>query len=116
MLAVGALTLFWYSLVLAQLALTSGAAQNVSGLAQASLVGCLLAGSAGGALLLMQSRFAVQAMVAALVALLVLSAELFVFAQGPVDLYAKPMVLGLWVITQASAFYALRIRSQGLLR
>ena len=116
MLAVGGLTLIWYALGFAEFGLTGTASHGFSGWTQASLAGCLWGGFAGAVLLLFRSRLAVQALVVALVGVMATSLDLFVLTAEPGNLYAMPTLLGLWLITQVSLFYALRVRSLGLLR
>ncbi|MEM7780216.1 MAG: hypothetical protein AAF697_07500 [Pseudomonadota bacterium] len=116
MWAVGALTLIWYALGLGQLGVMGSAAQTSTFLSQASLAVCLWSGLGGAVLLLMRSRYAVQAMVVALVGVLTASLDLFVLASRPVDFYANPTFLSLWLIAQVSLYYTLRIRSLGLLK
>jgi hypothetical protein len=52
----------------------------------------------------------------ALVGLIASSAVTFVFAGEPANLYAMPMMLGMWIITLATLFYASRVNELGQLR
>ena len=115
-LSVGVLALVWNVLCFAHFGITGTASPIIHGWTQAFLGAALWGGFAGGVLLLMRSRWAVQAFTAALVGVMATSASLFVFAQEPANLYAMPMMLGLWVITLVTVFYASRIKTLGLLR
>ena len=116
MLSVGALTLVWYALGFVKFGVTGLDAANMSFWTQASLAACLWGGLAGAALLLVRSRFALQAMVVALVGMIVASMNLFILAEAPANLYAMPAVLGLWLITLVTVFYTSRVHALGLLR
>lgn len=116
MLSVGVLTLVWYALGFVKFGPTGLEAANMSPWTQASLAACLWGGLAGAALLLVRSRFALQAFVVALVGILAASMNLFILAATPANLYAMPALLGIWLITLAALFYTSRVHALGLLR
>ena len=116
LLSVGGLALIWNVLCFAHFGITGAASNIVNVWTQAYLGAALWGGFGGGVLLLMRSRWAVQAFTTALVGLMATSANLFVLAKVPANLYAMPMMLGLWVITLAMLFYASRIHMRGLVR
>lgn len=109
LVAVGALGMVWYGISLTQFGVTGMNAPAGGVLAQAGLAACMLGGFAGSAMLLLRSRWAVQALTVALVGLIAMSADMFVLAEIRADLYAMPMMLGMWIITLATLFYTSRI-------
>lgn len=116
LLSVGGLAVLWNVLCFAHFGITGTASDVVNFWTQAYLGAALWGGFGGGVLLLIRSRWAVQAFTTALVGMMAASANLFVLAQHPANLYAMPMMVGLWVITLAMLFYASRIHMRGLLR
>lgn len=116
LLSVGVLAIVWNALCFAHFGITGSASPLVNGWTQAFLAAAIWGGFAGGVLLLMRSRWAVQAFTTALVGVMATSANLFVLAMVPANLYAMPMMLGLWVITLAMLFYTSRIHARGELR
>lgn len=116
LLSVGVLALVWNGLCFLHFGITGSALPEVHGWTQTFLGAAMWGGFGGGLLLLMRSRWAVQAFTTALVGLIAASANLFVFAEIPADLYAMPMMLSLWVITLAMLFYTSRVQTLGELR
>lgn len=116
LLGVGVLALVWNAHCFGYFGVTGSASPLVNGWTQAFLGAALWGGFAGGVLLLLRSRWAVQAFTTALVGMMATSASLFVLAAQPANLYAMPMMVGLWLITLAMLFYASRVHSRGLLR
>ena len=114
--AVGALALVWYAIGFAQFGPSGLSAAGMSGWTQAALGASLWGGFVAGGLLLMRSRFAVQASVVALMGMMVTSLGHFVLAATPANLYAMPMLLGMWLITLPIVLYASRVHALGLLR
>lgn len=116
MIAVGLLGMVWGVICLAQFGATGTTAPGGSGWT-AAFFGASIWGSLGGSVLLLaRSRWAVQAFTTALVGLMATSASLFIVPAVPANLYAMPMMVGLWVITLAIVFYASRVHQRGLLR
>lgn len=115
-LSVGVLTLFWYGMCLSKFGILGSTNPAFEGWAQAMLSVSVWSGLAGATLLSLRSRWAVQGLTMALVGLIASSAVTFVFAGEPANLYAMPMMLGMWIITLATLFYASRVNELGQLR
>lgn len=110
-LGLGGIAGLFYSLALAKFGVT-GIAQPFDNLwTQTFVEASLWGGFAGSMLLMLGSRWSVQAFTVALVGLLATSAMLFVFPPVPANLYAMPTMLGMWLITLAVFYYALRMHS-----
>lgn len=108
-LALGGIASLWFSLCLAKFGVTGSELAIYSGWTKTFVASSLWGGLAGSMLLMLGSRWAVQAFTVALVGLMAASANLFIFPQVPANLYAMPTILGMWLITLATFFYALRM-------
>lgn len=71
---------------------------------------------AGSVLLLLRSRFAVAAMWAALVGLLVTTIYHYVLIEVPADMQAPALDVAIWVVTVFLLFYARAMAARGVLR
>lgn len=71
---------------------------------------------AGSVLLLLRSRFAVSAMWAALVGLLVTTIYHYVLIEVPADMQAPALDVSIWVVTVFLLFYARAMVARGVLR
>lgn len=71
---------------------------------------------AGSALLMLRSKWAVQAFVFALIGIIGTSTQLFIIAEQPANIYAMPIALSMWVITMAALLHASRVEASGMLR
>ena len=71
---------------------------------------------AGSVLLLLRSRFAVAAMWAALVGLLVTTIYHYVLIEVPADMQAPALDVTIWVVTVFLLFYARAMAARGVLR
>lgn len=71
---------------------------------------------AGSVLLLLRSRFAVAAMWAALVGLLVTTIYHYVLIEVPADMQAPALDVTIWVVTVFLLFYARAMEARGVLR
>lgn len=71
---------------------------------------------AGSVLLLLRSRFAVSAMWAALVGLLVTTIYHYVLIEVPADMQAPALDVSIWVVTVFLLFYARAMAARGVLR
>ena len=116
MLVVGVLTVTWYCLGLAYFGVTGSAHAGFAGWTQVFLASSLLGGLGGGVLLLLRSRWSLQAFVCALVGLMLASAKLFLLGEAPANVYSMPMMLGMWFITLPALYYASREHAEGSLR
>ncbi len=130
LVAVGVLTLVWSSYGIArylstQFGLLDAAA--ISGLELAQFVSLPLwakaawavsawGAFAGAALLLVRSKWAVQAFVMALIGLAATTFYQTAFSAQVVSIYDMPITLATWFVTIAAAFFTLRVYSLNLLR
>lgn len=71
---------------------------------------------AGSVLLLLRSRFAVAAMVVALVGLIGTTVYNYVLIEVPKDMQAPALDVAIWVVTLFLLFYARRMAAAGVLR
>lgn len=71
---------------------------------------------AGSVLLLLRSRFAIAAMWAALVGLLVTTIYHYVLIEVPADMQAPALDVTIWVVTVFLLFYARAMAARGVLR
>lgn len=71
---------------------------------------------AGSVLLLLRSRFAVAAMWAALVGLLVTTIYHYILIEVPADMQAPALDVSIWVVTVFLLFYARAMAARGVLR
>lgn len=71
---------------------------------------------AGSVLLLLRSRLAVAAMVAALVGLLVTTIYHYVLIEVPADMQAPALDVAIWVVTLFLLFYARAMAKAGVLK
>ena len=71
---------------------------------------------AGSVLLLLRSRFAVAAMWAALVGLLVTTIYHYVLIEVPADMQAPALDMAIWVVTVFLLLYARAMAARGVLR
>lgn len=70
---------------------------------------------AGAALLMLRSKWAVQAFTLSLVGLMATSFYQFGLAANPVGIYDTPVNFAVWVIALLTLLYSLRVQSQDLL-
>lgn len=111
LLALGGISGLWYSLCLAKFGITGSEMSIYSGWTQTFVASSLWGGFAGSMLVMLGSRWSVQAFTVSLVGLLAASANMFVFPDVPANLYAMPTMLGMWLITLAVFYYASRMHA-----
>ena len=73
-------------------------------------------GLLGSALLMVRSKWAVQAFFVALIGLMGTSFYQFALTPNPISIYDTPVNLAAWLIALVSALYALRTQALGFLR
>lgn len=111
LLALGGISGLWYSLCLAKFGVTGTELAIYSGWTKTFVASSLWGGLAGSMLVMLGSRWSVQAFTVSLVGLLAASVNLFIAPEVPANLYAMPTILGMWLITLATFLYASRIHS-----
>ncbi|MHA7819116.1 MAG: hypothetical protein ACX930_05665 [Erythrobacter sp.] len=111
LLALGAISGLWYSLCLAKIGVIGTDLAIYSGWTRTFVASSLWGGLTGSLLVTLGSRWAVQAFTVSLVGLLAASVNLFIVPDVPANLYAMPLLLGMWLITLPAFYYASRLVS-----